>query len=357
MSQPNIEPNPDFQRFRNTLLLTESYRRPPLFDFLIDGSHKARVLGRPIETAADDAAFMARAGYDYVQVSLYAPTDEIRRAAAAQQSEQSADSHGSDFHLIESLEQFRGKRWSWQPVAEGDLSVQQPKLDYLARAAEAVPDSMKLLIHVADTFTTAWEMIGFTEFCMATFDQPRLIREVMDSHGQATLNTLARGLEIAGDKAGALMYSDDIAYTEGLMLGPQFFRQFLFPLIGKIADLGRRYDLPLIYHSDGRLYPVFDDLHAIGVRAIQPLEPKSMDPLEIKQRWPGQFCLLGNIDLDLMARGQPDDVECHVRDKIDRLNATGGYMPGVSNTVPPYVKFENYIRMIETVHRYPDEPI
>ena len=49
-----------------------------------------------------------------------------------------------------------------------------------------------------------------------------------------------------------------------------------------------------------------------------------MDPLEIKRRWPGKFCLLGNIDLDLMCRGTGEQVERHVREKIERLNAGGG---------------------------------
>ena len=110
--------------------------------------------------------------------------------------------------------------------------------------------------------------------------------------------------------------------------------------------------MPFLYHTDGRLYDVLDDLARVGVNAIQPLEPKAMDPLEIKRRWPGKFCLCGNIDLDLMARGTPDEVERHVRAKIERLNVGGGYMPGVSNTVPDYVKFENYARMIETVFSY-----
>lgn len=75
---------------------------------------------------------------------------------------------------------------------------------------------------------------------------------------------------------------------------------------------------------------------------------------EHKARWLGRFCLLGNIDLDLMSRGSEADVERRVRDRIDRLNPAGGYMPGVSNTVPYYVKFENYQRMIQTVHSYAD---
>ncbi len=97
---------------------------------------------------------------------------------------------------------------------------------------------------------------------------------------------------------------------------------------------------------------MLDTLAEIGVQGIHPLEPKSMDPLEIKTRWPGSFCLLGNIDLDLMARGTPEQVRSHVLQRLDRLNPGGGFLPGVSNTVPEYVKFENYRCMIETVYSY-----
>ena len=44
-------------------------------------------------------------------------------------------------------------------------------------------------------------------------------------------------------------------------------------------------------------------------------------------------------------------------DHIAFFRAAGGYMPGVSNTVPDFVSLSNYVRMIETVYSYPDEPI
>src|SRR5262249_40543603 len=144
--------------------------------------------------------------------------------------------------------------------------------------------------------------IGFNEFALMTLEDPQCIGEVMGSLATATLNLFREGLKLAGKSVGAIMYSDDIAYTEGLFFGPQFFRDALFPVIGQLAAMGREIDAPLIYHSDGKLYPVFDNLTEVGVRAIQPLEPKAMDPMEIKKRWPGKFCLLGNIDLDLMTR-------------------------------------------------------
>lgn len=357
MAFPRIDAQPNFPRFLDTLLLRRSYQRPPLFDFLIAPEHKRQMLGRPVESAADEIAFMSGAGYDYAHVSIYMPHDERNEAVQREKNQQHSQSHGTSQAVITSLEQFRGRSWSWFATAEGDMTDQQPRLDRLAEMADALPDGMKVLLHTADVFTFAWEMIGFSEFCLAVYEEPELIDQVMGTLGEAMLQSMRAAVDRVGDAIGAVIYSDDIAYTEGLMLGPDFFRERLFPLIKQLNQIIAKVHAPLIYHSDGRLYQVFDDLAEIGVRAIQPLEPKSMDPLEIKQRWPGRFCLLGNIDLDLMARGSADQVERHVREKLDRLNATGGYMPGVSNTVPPYVDHANYLRMIETVYSYPDEPI
>jgi uroporphyrinogen decarboxylase len=230
-------------------------------------------------------------------------------------------------------------------------------LDWLKGQLDVLPPTMKILVHNADVFTYAWELLGFSPFCLASLEQPGFIRELMQSLATAQLNATRAAAALAGDQLGALFYSDDIAYTEGLMLSPDFYREFLFPTIAAFGQIGAAQGAPLIYHTDGRLYDVFDDLANVGVRAIQPLEPKAMDPREIQRRWPGKFCLLGNVDLDLMSRGTPDAVEDHVRDRIDTLNARGGYMPGVSNTVPDYVRTENYLRMIETVYGYPQEQL
>jgi uroporphyrinogen decarboxylase len=351
-------PTPDFQRFKDVLLLKRTVNRPPQFDFHIDRIHKQALLGRLCVSPQDEIDFFAAAGYDYVQVSAYVPYDEIIAATHAQRREQNTASHSANYKIIRSLEHFKSKAWSWSPLEQNDFSPRAEQLDFLKQTADLLPHvaggNMKILLHCADIFTFAWEMIGFDELCLASLEEPEFVDAVMGSLARANQNLLERALAIAGDKIGAVLYSDDIAYTEGLMLSPDFFRKALFPRIKKIADAAKTVDAPLIYHSDGRLFQVFDDLHAIGVRGIQPLEPKSMDPLDIKKRWPGKFCLLGNIDLDLMSRGTPEQVEKTVREKIRTLNVGGGYMPGVSNTVPHYVKTENYLRMLKTIQSLPD---
>lgn len=345
-----IQPQPDFDRFRDTLLLQAAHRRPPLFDFHVDAAHKAQVLGQPVSTPGADAEFWRRAGYDYVQCTIHAVVEEV--VAAADKGRDGAASIGEQHSVVHSLDQFRSRRWSWQAAAEGDLACVRDRLEWLQELVRVLPDGMRILLHNGDVFTNAWMLMGFDAFCFASVQDPELVRTLMNSLAAAQLNVTRAALAQAGPAVGALFYSDDIAYTEGLMLSPTFYGEYLFPHIAAFAELGAAQDLPLIYHTDGRLYDAFDQLAAIGVNGIQPLEPKSMDPLEIRRRWPGRFCLMGNVDLDLMSRGTPAQVEAHVRERIERLNTDGGFMPGVSNTVPDYVQFENYQRMIETVYSY-----
>lgn len=347
--RPRITPQPDFARFRSVLTLERVCARPPLFDFHIDPLHQAAILGREPVTPADRVEFYRLAGYDYVHAPLFTTPTELK-AALNRQREDGAATHGGNVAVIGSLSDFHARRWSWQELAEGRPDWIADQLDRIAAIADVLPPEMRLILHVADAFTFAWEMIGFDALCLASLEEPEFPAAVMSSLGEAVYQATRLAVERLGDRVGALLYSDDIAYTEGLMLGPDFFRANLIPLIARLAWLIQPIHAPLIYHSDGRLFPVFDDLARAGVRGIQPLEPKSMDPLEIQRRWPGRFCLIGNIDLDLMSRGTPDEVQRHVRQRIDALNQAGGYIVGVSNTVPHYVRTENYVRMIETVY-------
>jgi uroporphyrinogen decarboxylase len=355
--KPRIDPQPDFARFKATLLLQKAWRRPPLFDFWIHPAHMQRVLGREATSAADWAESFWSFGYDFMHAPAYPPRPELHAVQQAEKTAGNAGSFSSEHVLISGPEAFRARRWSWQPIAEGDLSSVLGTVEWIEQAAAALRPGMKLVLNGADIFTQAWMLTGFNEFCMFSLEEPEFLRELMDELGAAQYNLLAECIRRVGDRVGAVFFSDDIAYTEGLMLGPKFFVSHLVPWIAKIADLGRRIDAPMIYHSDGKLFDIMDALVGAGVRGIQPLEPKSMDPLEIKKRWPGRLCLMGNIDLDLLARGTAEQAERHVREKIDRLNVGGGYIVGVSNTVPDYVRYENYVRMIETVWSYPLEEI
>jgi len=74
-----------------------------------------------------------------------------------------------------------------------------------------------------------------------------------------------------------------------------------------------------------------------------------MNILDVKNLYGNKLCLIGNIDVDLLARGSVDEVRNNVTRNIELVGSDGGYCVGSGNSIPEYVKLENYISMIETV--------
>jgi uroporphyrinogen decarboxylase len=157
---------------------------------------------------------------------------------------------------------------------------------------------------------------------------------------------------------GAIWYTDDLAYTEGLIVSPQVYRRHLFPWMRKIKAVCRERDLPLLFHSDGDLWEVMDDLIEIGVNALHPIEPKAMDIAEVKRKVGGKLCLIGNVDLGYtLTRGTPAEVRAEVRERIRTCGPGGGYCVGSSNTVTNYVPLANYKAMIEAAKEFGRYPL
>ena len=75
----------------------------------------------------------------------------------------------------------------------------------------------------------------------------------------------------------AVWLADDIAYGQGLLFSPQVMRKHLFPWYRRIGEAAARHGKPLLFHSDGNLRPILEDLIACGIKVIQPIEPKGMD--------------------------------------------------------------------------------
>jgi|LSQX01.2.fsa_nt_gb uroporphyrinogen decarboxylase len=331
----DIKPEPDFARIRKTLLLEGKPDRPPLGEFLIDGTIKEAILGRPLLSAADEVEFWIKAGYDYVHVRPHYNLQVVDH------HDESIEGKG----VIQTWEDLRSSKWPWQDL---DANVDYSQLHEVRKH---LPKGMKIILSTGDIFTRVWMHMGFTHFCFALFDEPELVSELMRQHGEAMLEINRRSVEILGDSLGAIWYTDDIAFGSGLMVQPEFFRAELFPWMKKIGDLARELDVPYLYHTDGNLWAVFDDFADIGINAIHPLEPNSMDAVEVKEKVGNRFCLVGNIDVDLLSRGTVEEVRTVVRERIEKLGYNGGYCVGSSNTIPPYVKVENYIAMIEETMR------
>jgi uroporphyrinogen decarboxylase len=61
--------------------------------------------------------------------------------------------------------------------------------------------------------------------------------------------------------------------------------------------------------------------------------------------------VIGNVEVDLLARGTEEQVRAEVRRLLREVAPGGGYCLGSSNTIAYYVRPENYRAMIDETLR------
>ena len=354
-----IEVNPDFERLRTALLCREP-DRVPLAELKVEEEIKSKFLGRPMRDPKEDPEgyirdeieFALKAGYDYIRVGVISP---IPMPGKTVEGEYGAD--GS----------VRARRWAEQKVGfirdEDDLekldfTIDQFDFTLLEIASRLVPPELKILTAVkgGGIFERTWMSMGFENFCINLIERPRLVEEVFRRIGELYLQAYEKAAEYPN--VAGFWIGDDLAYSEGLMVSPEVYRRHLFPFYEAVGDLCRRRDMVFIFHTDGRVWEILEDLIGLGIHALHPIEPKAMDIAEVRERTRGRLCLIGNIDLSYtLTRGTPREVEEEVKERIRTLAPGGGYCVGSSNSITEYVPLENFNAMRWAVFKYGKYPI
>ena len=336
----------DFGRVRKALLLQGEPDYVPQGELWIDNTIMSKFLGRQVNTWCEDTEeiieFWHRAGYDYAHI---VPTYRFPKLSDNAEeigygSQTAVDEHTG---MINSWEDFEHYQW---PKVES--------IDYgpVERAIKILPEGMKLISGTFEgVFEVSWMIMGFETFALKLIEDPELVRAVVNNVGTFMLNLVENVAEIEG--IGAIWHSDDIAYKTSTMLAPSAYRELTFPWYRKIVATAKKKDLPAIYHSDGYLWEVMDDLVDIGFNAIHPIEPLGMDINDLHAAYGDKLCLMGNIGLEYeLTMGTPDDVDKKVKERIETIGPGGGYICGSSNSIANYVPFENFVALITAIQKY-----
>jgi uroporphyrinogen decarboxylase len=72
----------------------------------------------------------------------------------------------------------------------------------------------------------------------------------------------------------------------------------------------------------------------------------------IKERWQGKLSFVGGMPNDLLVNGSKEAVEETVREFCENLAPGGGFVLGRSAGVLEGVLPQNYLAMIQAVHKY-----
>ena len=198
---------------------------------------------------------------------------------------------------------------------------------------------------------TAYHRLGLELFSYAYAEDPDLISRwiaTLNAHEVARVEALPDAYEMS---PVALVYSD-IADSTTTLFSPAFLRKELMPCLERLVAAWHAHGVKAIYHSDGNLWGVLDDLVAAGIDGLNPLEPLSnMDAAAVRARYP-DLVLVGGVDASrLLPYGTPGEVRAEVTRLLD---ATGGrgHILGSSTEIHPACKLENVLAMWETAREW-----
>lgn len=305
--------------------------RVPFIEAGIDREMQVQIMGREVFTPAELAAEL---GLDNINVSFLPPLFvEKRQSAVREFIERPLLTSPDTLDLIE----FPNPR---NPAfyEEGKRLVDHNRGQYAVVGCIRLGASPTLM------------SMGLEAFSYAQYDYPGLVENILDQYVEWAAQVVERLPDVGVDLVWAF---DDLAYKTGPMFSPQVFREIFLPRLHKVAAALRATGLPWIFHSDGNLMPILDDLLTLGMNGLHPIEPGAMDINEVKQRYGRRVCLVGNIDLHYtLTRGSPEQVEAEVRERIENVGRGGGYIISSANTITSYCKLENVLAMRDAVARY-----
>jgi uroporphyrinogen decarboxylase len=97
----------------------------------------------------------------------------------------------------------------------------------------------------------------------------------------------------------------------------------------------------VVFHSDGDIRAILDDLVDAGIDAINPVEPRAnMDVVELRKRYGNRLAFFGLCSSKILPYGTREEVRAHVENAL-RAGEGGGLIIG-SASIGTDISLERY---------------
>jgi uroporphyrinogen decarboxylase len=208
-------------------------------------------------------------------------------------------------------------------------------------------------------FEAAWLLRGMSELLTDMLQNKDFAHELFE---RLTVYSLVAGRETVAQGIDVLWLGDDFGTQRGMLLAPRVWREFIKERYARLIAAFKRQNpaLKIAYHCDGYIEPIIPDLIEIGLDVLNPVQPLSMDPADLKRRFGRNLAFWGTVDVQhTFPFGTPADVIAEVRRRIETVGPGGGLILCSAHRVQPGTPLAN-IRAYYTAARefgtYPIAP-
>ena len=185
------------------------------------------------------------------------------------------------------------------------------------------------------------QLMGEEGACLAYYEQPELIHDILDTIGETAFRVLDRVSSTV--PVDLLSVHEDMAGKSGSLAGPRQIQEFIKPYYRRVWDMlaargARLFD----QDSDGDMNGVIPAFLDAGVNCMHPMEPAAnMDIVKIRQEYGTRPAFLGGLDKHVIRRSKAEIV-AELEYKIPPMVATGGCVLSLDHRIPNGTPLENY---------------
>lgn len=197
-------------------------------------------------------------------------------------------------------------------------------------------------------FELAWALRGYEQFMMDMVLDPEIPHFIMAKLTDFYCEYVRRAMDHAGDKIDMVYTYDDIAGQNSLLISKDMWKEYIKPYHKKLNETIKSYDKTIMYHSCGAIYEMIDELIALPIDVLNPLQPRAegMNFGQVKQEFGERLSFHGGIDVQhTLPNGTIEEVTEAVWYAIKELGKDGGYILSSAHRIQADTPVENILAM------------
>jgi len=204
-------------------------------------------------------------------------------------------------------------------------------------------------------WTKAWELRGMMTFMKDLHLNRKMAEAVLDRLNEYYCDMIDRLFDMGAE---GVRLSEDWGNNKSMFINPVLWREIFKPRYQKLFERAKRRNGFVMFHSDGNITPIVEDLVEIGIDILNPIQPECMDQIEVKKKYGDKITLDTGISVQkTLPFGSTSEVKREALKTIKNLAPGGGFVYGTSHYALYDVPVANIIKFYDVCRRYGSYPI
>lgn len=243
--------------------------------------------------------------------------------------------------------------FDWEPMQPQDLAVMRERAKWLYENTDyAIMYGFGGNILEGGQMAFGWERF-MTEVALNT----DLVEYALDKMVEVYMENLRVALGELGEYVQLIQMGDDLGTQTATMLSPALYRRVVKPRHAKQYQFIReRSNVHVFLHACGSCYDILGDLVDEGVEVLNPVQTSAvgMDPRRLKKEFGDKLTFWGGgcDTQSVLPNATPEEIERHVKERIDIFAPGGGFVFNQIHNVQANVPPENVVACYDAAWKY-----